>query len=226
MCGCMAVPAQAWVARHARLLGSLRACGFRVTCFLRGFRVSPWNLLGSLCACGFRVSCLLRGFWVTPWSLCGSLSRHPLEPSRFLVRLPGDSEPLLLLVVGGWGFRPMAGSGYDGARGWRQPEQQRTEVRVGQYILTKPSSSSVRCRAYDGPPSVGGNLICTIKPDTTIGPIEEIEDSYDFRAVLVRGFWVNIWSARRGKIIAYTLYDDAVQRWVCRGWEHRCGVHQ
>ena len=100
------------------------------------------------------------------------------------------------------------------------------EAQIGRYFLTKPASSSVRCRAYDAPPSLGGTKMCTIQPNTTIGPIEAVEDTYQFRAVLVRGFWINVWSASSGKLIKHVIQDEVVRRWVQHGWEHRFEVLQ
>ena len=55
-------------------------------------------------------------------------------------------------------------------------------------------------------------------PGTTVGPVEAIEDSDEFRTVLVQGHWVNIWSRRYGKIIHGTVSHEVVQGWIDRGW--------
>ena len=99
----------------------------------------------------------------------------------------------------------------------------------GQYILTKPEPTRIRCKAYDAPPpphgvSWDGNYICTIDPNTYIGPIEDVIDNRGFITVLCRTYWINIWKAKRGNdegvSFARVISREISDSWCQRGWVH------
>ena len=93
--------------------------------------------------------------------------------------------------------------------------------RQGDYFRTRPPPTRVRCRAYTAPPNRGG-LICSITPGTTLGPVEASVHSGQFVTIMVRGWWVNVWSAERGGVnFAYRCEDAEVADWHFHGWLDR-----
>ena len=90
---------------------------------------------------------------------------------------------------------------------------------AGDYFLTRPLPTTIRCRAYDAPPRVGGRLLNTIEPGTYLGPVEEVSVTADFTTILVRGVWVNVWARTRGGVQYARQVDPmTVEYWVGLGW--------
>ena len=100
-------------------------------------------------------------------------------------------------------------------------------ISVGQYILTKPLPTQIRCKAYDGPPGGGGgSFITTISPGTHIGPVEEVVHTDQFVTILCRGYWINIWRAARGTTdhgtdFAFVISQRESDSWCWHGWSHQ-----
>ena len=99
--------------------------------------------------------------------------------------------------------------------------------RVGGYALTKPSPTKIRCKAYTAPPLRGGELITTIAPGTSLGPIEAEEQSEMFVTIQVRGYWINIWRAhwnspdqKGGTNYATLVTQPEIDDWEQHGWRH------
>ena len=89
----------------------------------------------------------------------------------------------------------------------------------GDYVRTNIGGLS-RCKAYDAPPRVLGNYICTIDQGTYLGPIRDIELSNSHLTILVRGYWINIWSADNNAHFARKVDRAEIQEWAARGWQH------
>ena len=80
----------------------------------------------------------------------------------------------------------------------------------------------IRCRGYTAPPGFGGEFIKTIKSETCFGPVEETHSTEEFESVLVKGYWINVWSKRNNG----TNYALEVPFWVImwqkgNDWEHQ-----
>ena len=91
----------------------------------------------------------------------------------------------------------------------------------GQYWRTR-EHETIRCKAYSGPPSArggcGGDYICTIEPGTTLGPVETWLSTCAFLTILVRGYWINVWSGANRCYFAHSVPWHEVQAWRARGW--------
>ena len=97
----------------------------------------------------------------------------------------------------------------------------RPRVSNGNYFRTPPRHSRKQCRAYDAPP-FDGRLLCTIAPDTTLGPVENYYESWRFVSICVRGYWMNVWGmGDSGRYVnfAYRVSDTEVANWKRRGWQ-------
>ena len=76
------------------------------------------------------------------------------------------------------------------------------KVCIGQYYVTPPWWSKIKCKAYDAPP-LEGKLITTISPSTYLGPVEDSRVTTKFVTICVRGYWINVWGARQERRIAW-----------------------
>ena len=85
----------------------------------------------------------------------------------------------------------------------------------GQYWRTKPAPTRIRCKAYSMPEPYG-EYLATIDPGTYLGPVEMVDESSHYTAILVRGFWINVWG--RGTYFAKVVPDSEVQGWYQQGW--------
>ena len=91
----------------------------------------------------------------------------------------------------------------------------RPRLALGQYYVSRPRPTRIRCKAYDQPPK-DGRLITTIEPATYLGPVENFIHSQTFATICVRGYWINVWCQG----VAYADCEDAAEvlRWKARGW--------
>ena len=73
---------------------------------------------------------------------------------------------------------------------------------VGDYYQAKRAPTQIRCKGYTAPydPETrsGGTYLGTMCPGTYFGPVEEYLLTDVFVAVLVRGWWINVWKAADG----------------------------
>ena len=91
--------------------------------------------------------------------------------------------------------------------------------RVGDYYCTRAHPTRVVCRAYTAPPSIGGHFITDIERGTSLGPVEDWEESDDFITICVQGWWVNVWAAARGGVhYAFRYPNEEVESWRAAGW--------
>ena len=95
----------------------------------------------------------------------------------------------------------------------------------GQYILTNPLPARSRCKAYTAPPPCG-RYICTIEPNTHIGPIERVIETEGFVTILCRSYWINIWKAQGGEVDKGFLFARVISREVSNNWCQLGWVHQ
>ena len=70
----------------------------------------------------------------------------------------------------------------------------RPELVIGAYMQTKGGRTRIRCKGYTRPPGCGGHYIGTMRPGTTVGPIEDIQESEGFSTILEDGWWINVWA--------------------------------
>ena len=85
----------------------------------------------------------------------------------------------------------------------------------GQYWRTREAPTRIRCKAYSQP-EPHGEYLATIDPGTYLGPVEMVDESSRYTAILVRGFWINVWG--RGTCFAQVVPDSEVQGWYQQGW--------
>ena len=96
-------------------------------------------------------------------------------------------------------------------------------LQIGQYYVTRPWWSQVRCKAYDAPPP-HGQYIATIDPRTYLGPVEDYRESPFYKTICVRGQWINVWGS--GVHFAFLVPDWERQEWTRRGWvDETSGTH-
>ena len=69
-------------------------------------------------------------------------------------------------------------------------------LQKGQYYVTKPKPTRIRCKAYDAPPPNGKEL-STFEPGDLIGPVEEYAYCKWFATIRVGDSWINVWCAQR-----------------------------
>ena len=103
---------------------------------------------------------------------------------------------------------------------WQMPSSPRpTYLTPGDYVVTKKLPTRIRCKAYDNPPPYG-NLICVMEPETYLGPVERVCHSDEFTTIQVRGYWINVWSARDsgGVLFAYQVPRIVQDSWYEQGW--------
>ena len=105
----------------------------------------------------------------------------------------------------------------------------RPRVKYGQYYRTRSSPTGPVCKAYTGPPR-DGDWITNLAKGTYVGPVELWLDAPMYATICVRGYWINVWKAKRlgGLMSTHRLYDgdtfadavpdDEVQGWIDRGW--------
>ena len=102
---------------------------------------------------------------------------------------------------------------------------------IGGYVQTKRHPTRIRCKAYTAPPGGdGGDLITTIDPGTSLGPIEDVQHTSLFVTIMVKGWWINIWHWRNNPhelmtnnigINYATVYEQAdIDEWEQHGWRH------
>ena len=98
---------------------------------------------------------------------------------------------------------------------------------IGGYVQTKRHPTRIRCKAYTAPPvGDGGDLITTILPGTSLGPIQDVQQTPLFVTIQVKGWWINIWRSRNSVThnlgINYaTVYEQAdIDDWERHGWRH------
>ena len=100
-------------------------------------------------------------------------------------------------VDDGWwgrrqGPRPKPGPKHQAAH--RNPHGPRVEV--GDYIVTRPAPTKIRCRGWTASASQGGGQRITTFPcGTRLGPVEAVERTIEFVSVRVGPVWINIWGA-------------------------------
>jgi hypothetical protein len=93
-------------------------------------------------------------------------------------------------------------------------------LQIGQYYVTKPKPTKIRCKAYDGPPP-NGTLLSTFEPGDLIGPVEEYAYSQWFATIRVGDSWINVWCAQRkgaewGTNYAYLCGNYSEVKWFER----------
>jgi len=101
----------------------------------------------------------------------------------------------------------------------RGPAPAPPSVLPGDYFRTNIGGSS-RCKAYDAPPRVVGQYICTIAPGTCLGPVRDVELSNSHLTILVQGYWINIWCSTNNAYFASKVDRAEIQQWEARGWQH------
>ena len=97
---------------------------------------------------------------------------------------------------------------------------------VGDYYQAKRAPTKIRCQGYTAPydPETrsGGTYLGTMGPGTYFGPVEEYLLTDVFVAVLVRGWWINVWKAADGGFpethFAFKIPEVVVNGWKRRGW--------
>ena len=114
---------------------------------------------------------------------------------------------------------------------------------IGDYYQTCSARLSQRAEAYASPPTtVKRRLICTIDPETYLGPVITAVETEDIVSILVAGWWIDIWKRtpiqpRANKGADRQTFDDtsssiAVQfagripksiiaSWLRHGWYHQ-----
>ena len=71
----------------------------------------------------------------------------------------------------------------------------------------------------EGPPRSRARCFTNLEPGTFIGPVEQFVYTDRFATVLVRGFWINVWTSVRGGVhYARRVPDREVARWRRNGW--------
>ena len=110
----------------------------------------------------------------------------------------------------------------------------RPSPRPGDYVQAKPRPTSIVCKGYSRPPRYNGNRLGTIPAGTYLGPIIAVEDSDRFVTVLIDGWWINIWRAKRhrdagghtgptfsseGVDYAHVITREEARRWEDDGWK-------
>ena len=97
----------------------------------------------------------------------------------------------------------------------------RPHAMPGQYWMTRPAPTRVVCKGYSRPPSQGGRHLVTIERGTYVGPVEQVEITWQFTTILVRGMWINVWGqvgTEPGVFYAYLVSESEVQEWYRQGW--------
>ena len=85
-------------------------------------------------------------------------------------------------------------------------------------MRTKDLLTQIVCKGYTAPPSQSGAYVGSVRPGTTLGHIAAVEHSEDFVSVKVNGWWINIWSARRGGVdFALIVPDSEMKAWEEKG---------
>ena len=95
-------------------------------------------------------------------------------------------------------------------------------VSEGDYFYTKPAPTKVVCRAYDQA-FPDGRLLTSIAKGTYLGPVEVYIHTDRFTAISVKGFWINVWTRKRGTTLgtnfAVMVPQHTVQSLVMAGWQ-------
>ena len=112
----------------------------------------------------------------------------------------------------------------------------RPSPRPGDYIQTKPQPTRIVCKGYSQPPSCGGSYLGSLSSGIYIGPIVATEKTDRFVTVLIDGWWINIWRAKRdrslkrpherrfsseGVVYAHVITREEACLWERNGWSFR-----
>ena len=100
----------------------------------------------------------------------------------------------------------------------------RPSVTDGNCFFTKPAPTQVVCKAYDQP-APDGRCITSIHQGVYSGPVETYLHTDMFTAILIKGYWINVWKRRRGTELgdnfAIKVPQHTIQAWVMNGWQVR-----
>lgn len=85
----------------------------------------------------------------------------------------------------------------------RAGECPRPQIALGEFYVTKPCRSPIRCVAYSRPPLPPyGERLGVLEPTTYLGPVRAVIHTRKFTAIQIErdpyGFvWVNVWAAKK-----------------------------
>ena len=113
----------------------------------------------------------------------------------------------------------------------------------GDWYRTKGPPTSIVCYGYSAPLGMaseeGGARLGSLKKGEYFGPVEEYMLTRNYMAVLVNGWWINVWSRRswpscsqgthphrnrngdrnrKGVHFAFRVSPREVERWKRNGW--------
>ena len=96
----------------------------------------------------------------------------------------------------------------------------------GDWYRTRRPPSKIRCFGYSAPLDMvsgqGGIRLGCLERGEYFGPAEEYLLTRNYLAVLVKGWWINVWSfggrSPEGVHFAFKVPDQEVARWKNNGW--------
>ena len=105
----------------------------------------------------------------------------------------------------------------------------------GDYYRTRGPPTTIVCFGYSAPldfeSNQGGVRLGSLKKGEYFGPVEEYLLTRNYLAVLVRGWWINVWNRRahphrdrngqrnrKGVHFAFKVPPEEVERWKRNGW--------
>ena len=119
----------------------------------------------------------------------------------------------------------------------------RARPQLGDYYLTCQASQPYRAEAYSYPPPFPNRqFICTIDPDTYLGPVAAAAETEETVSILVSGWWIDVWkrvsakpfSGKEDDIASHAstspgcpiqlagrIPRHAVSGWFRQGWCHQ-----
>ena len=107
-----------------------------------------------------------------------------------------------------------------------EPYSSLYKPQVGDWYRTKDGWTDFVCFGYSAPmdpiTGEGGNCLGRLGKGEYFGPVEEYLLTPTYLAVLVKGWWINIWTLRgpreNGIYFAYKVPEIVVARWKRNGW--------
>ena len=87
----------------------------------------------------------------------------------------------------------------------------------GNYVRVKGRR---HLQGYDAPPRWGGRRLGWVAEGTCLGPIRRVEHTHCHVSVLVRGWWLNVWTSKGyGTMTIVPVPECEVSEWKERGWQ-------
>ena len=85
-------------------------------------------------------------------------------------------------------------------------------LKKGQYYITKPEPTRIRCTAYVAPPP-NGTMCREYAPGVLLGPVEAYAYSEEFASIRVNDLWINVWCA-----------SSEADSWLGINYAYLCGT--